>query len=54
MAKQDRVLSTARLVLRAFLYANIAAAVLFAVAILLSFPLPIVPGVELDLLPCMD
>lgn len=39
MAGQDRVLSAARLVLRAFLYVNIAAAVLFAVAIVISFPL---------------
>jgi hypothetical protein len=39
MAGQDRVLGIARLVLRAFLYVNIAAAVLFAVALLLSFPL---------------
>ncbi|WP_010217923.1 DUF2975 domain-containing protein [Sphingomonas sp. PAMC 26621] len=39
MAGQDRVLSAARLVLRGFLYVNIAAAVMFAIAILVSFPL---------------
>jgi hypothetical protein len=39
MVGHDRVLSAARLILRGFLLINVAAGVLFAVAILVSFPM---------------